>query len=112
MARSSCRSGPAGTAGQRRDVRPRGGCAAARGQRLRAQHLQDRSRAPLPRARAHAGRARHAAVPVVEENSLSTAMAPYIGTPTSRIDGIAKVTGAAKYAAEFNVPGGVLHGSI
>jgi xanthine dehydrogenase YagR molybdenum-binding subunit len=39
-------------------------------------------------------------------------MAPYIGTPTSRIDGIAKVTGAAKYAAEFNAPGGVLYGSI
>ena len=39
-------------------------------------------------------------------------MAPYIGTPTSRIDGIAKVTGAAKYAAEFDVPGGVLYGSI
>ncbi|HEX3503044.1 MAG TPA: xanthine dehydrogenase family protein molybdopterin-binding subunit [Xanthobacteraceae bacterium] len=32
-------------------------------------------------------------------------MASYIGTPTSRIDGVAKVTGAAKYAAEFNVPG-------
>ena len=32
-------------------------------------------------------------------------MAPYIGTPTSRVDGLAKVTGAAKYAAEFNVPG-------
>ncbi len=31
-------------------------------------------------------------------------MAPYIGTATSRVDGIAKVTGAAKYAAEFNVP--------
>jgi xanthine dehydrogenase YagR molybdenum-binding subunit len=31
-------------------------------------------------------------------------MASYIGTPTSRIDGVAKVTGAAKYAAEFNVP--------
>ena len=36
----------------------------------------------------------------------------YIGTPTSRVDGIAKVTGAAKYAAEFNVSGGVLYGSI
>jgi xanthine dehydrogenase YagR molybdenum-binding subunit len=34
-----------------------------------------------------------------------TAMAPYIGTPTSRVDGHAKVTGAAKYAGEFNVPG-------
>jgi xanthine dehydrogenase YagR molybdenum-binding subunit len=32
-------------------------------------------------------------------------MAPYIGTSTSRVDGFAKVTGAAKYAAEFNVPG-------
>jgi len=32
-------------------------------------------------------------------------MAPYIGTPTSRVDGPAKVTGAAKYAGEFNVPG-------
>ena len=30
-------------------------------------------------------------------------MASYIGTPTSRIDGHAKVTGGAKYAAEFNV---------
>jgi xanthine dehydrogenase YagR molybdenum-binding subunit len=32
-------------------------------------------------------------------------MAPYIGTPASRVDGRAKVTGTAKYAAEFNVPG-------
>jgi xanthine dehydrogenase YagR molybdenum-binding subunit len=32
-------------------------------------------------------------------------MAPYIGTSQTRIDGIAKVTGAAKYAAEFNAPG-------
>ncbi len=38
-------------------------------------------------------------------------MAPYIGTPTSRIDGIAKVTGAAKYAGEFNLPG-LVHGSV
>jgi xanthine dehydrogenase YagR molybdenum-binding subunit len=38
-------------------------------------------------------------------------MASYIGTPTSRVDGVAKVTGAAKYAAEFNVPG-LLYGSI
>ncbi|HEX8330294.1 MAG TPA: xanthine dehydrogenase family protein molybdopterin-binding subunit [Hymenobacter sp.] len=28
----------------------------------------------------------------------------YIGKPVSRVDGPAKVTGAAKYAAEFNVP--------
>ena len=32
-------------------------------------------------------------------------MAAYIGTSQSRIDGVKKVTGAAKYAAEFNVPG-------
>ena len=38
-------------------------------------------------------------------------MAPYIGTATSRVDGFAKVTGAAKYAAEFNVPG-LAYGSV
>jgi xanthine dehydrogenase YagR molybdenum-binding subunit len=38
-------------------------------------------------------------------------MALYIGTATSRVDGVAKVTGAAKYAAEFNVPG-LAHGSV
>jgi xanthine dehydrogenase YagR molybdenum-binding subunit len=38
-------------------------------------------------------------------------MAPYIGTATSRVDGPAKVTGEAKYAAEFNVPG-LAHGSV
>ena len=47
----------------------------------------------------------------VQENRLSTAMAPYIGTSTSRVDGVAKVTGAAKYAAEFNVPG-LAYGSV
>ena len=29
----------------------------------------------------------------------------HIGTPTSRVDGRAKVTGKAKYAAEYNMPG-------
>jgi len=38
-------------------------------------------------------------------------MAPYIGSATSRVDGLAKVTGAAKYAAEFNAPG-LLHASV
>ncbi|MBX9842204.1 MAG: xanthine dehydrogenase family protein molybdopterin-binding subunit [Xanthobacteraceae bacterium] len=38
-------------------------------------------------------------------------MATYIGTATSRVDGVAKVTGAAKYAAEFNVPG-LAHASV
>jgi xanthine dehydrogenase YagR molybdenum-binding subunit len=34
----------------------------------------------------------------------------YIGTATSRVDGRAKVTGAAQYAGEFNVPG-LVYGS-
>ena len=38
-------------------------------------------------------------------------MTSYIGTATSRLDGVAKVTGAAKYAAEFNAPG-LAYGSI
>ena len=38
-------------------------------------------------------------------------MVSYIGMPTSRVDGRAKVTGAAKYAADFNVPG-LVHGSV
>ena len=38
-------------------------------------------------------------------------MAPYIGTAVSRVDGVAKVTGAAKYAAEFSATG-LLYGSI
>ncbi len=36
---------------------------------------------------------------------------PHIGTPTRRVDGPLKVTGHAKYAAEYNVPG-LLHGYI
>jgi xanthine dehydrogenase YagR molybdenum-binding subunit len=35
----------------------------------------------------------------------------YIGKPTNRVDGPAKVTGAAKYAAEFNVPN-LLYGYV
>src|SRR6266436_6773807 len=34
-----------------------------------------------------------------------------LGKPASRIDGRAKVTGAAKYAAEYNVPG-LAHGVV
>jgi xanthine dehydrogenase YagR molybdenum-binding subunit len=34
-------------------------------------------------------------------------IAPSIGTPLSRVDGRSKVTGAARYAAEFNQPGQV-----
>ena len=35
----------------------------------------------------------------------------YLGKPTSRVEGRAKVTGNAKYAAEYNVPG-VAHGVV
>ncbi len=35
----------------------------------------------------------------------------YLGKPTARIDGRAKVTGIAKYAAEYNVPG-IAHGFV
>ena len=38
-------------------------------------------------------------------------MTTYIGTATSRVDGRAKVTGAAKYAGEFNTTG-LAHASI
>jgi xanthine dehydrogenase YagR molybdenum-binding subunit len=38
-------------------------------------------------------------------------MKAYVGTPTSRIDGRAKVTGAAKYAAEFTADG-LVHGFV
>jgi xanthine dehydrogenase YagR molybdenum-binding subunit len=38
-------------------------------------------------------------------------MASYIGAATSRVEGFAKVTGAAKYAAEFNMTG-LAYGSV
>jgi xanthine dehydrogenase YagR molybdenum-binding subunit len=48
---------------------------------------------------------------VREINGATATMGSYVGAPVPRIDGRAKVTGAAKYAAEFNVPG-LLHGSV
>ena len=38
-------------------------------------------------------------------------MNAYIGIPTSRVDGRAKVTGAAQYAGEFNAPD-LAYGSV
>lgn len=35
----------------------------------------------------------------------------YIGKPVSRVDGVAKVTGAARYAGDYNFPG-LLHGIV
>ena len=49
--------------------------------------------------------AQHAAIAVPQQIQASNSMTPYIGTPTSRVDGRAKVTGAAQYAAEFSAPG-------
>jgi xanthine dehydrogenase YagR molybdenum-binding subunit len=43
--------------------------------------------------------------PSASQPQASSSMTTYIGTPTSRVDGRAKVTGQAKYAAEFNVEG-------
>ncbi len=40
-----------------------------------------------------------------------TSATAYIGAPVSRVDGHAKVTGAAKYAAEFKAPR-LAHGVI
>ena len=58
----------------------------------------------------HADAAQSAASP--EQNSqMSKPMTSYIGTPTSRVDGRAKVTGAAKYAGEFSAPD-LVHAAI
>ena len=42
---------------------------------------------------------------------MSSTTAPYIGTPTSRVDGHAKVTGGAKYAGEFPAAG-LVYGAV
>ena len=74
--------------------------AAARRQGLRAQRLQDRPGAPRHRPRADAGRgtARRNRNPTRKSGEQERPMTTYIGTATSRVDGRAKVTGAAKYA--------------
>src|SRR3954468_5220930 len=86
------------------------GHSAARRQRLRAQQFQDRPGAARHRADARPGRERHAAIIIRQENTVS-AMASYIGSATSRVDGRAKVTGEARYAGEFNVAG-LVHGYV
>src|SRR5262249_12375909 len=55
--------------------------------------------------------AQQAAIAAHPDHPVSKPMTNYIGTATSRIDGHAKVTGAAKYAAEYNAPG-LAHGSV
>src|SRR5262249_40930630 len=49
--------------------------------------------------------------PAAAQQPSSKLMNSHIGSPVSRIDGRAKVTGAAKYAAEFSAPG-LAHASI
>jgi xanthine dehydrogenase YagR molybdenum-binding subunit len=61
-----------------------------------------------PADSAEAAAAPHAASTT---NQRGNTVIPYTGTPTSRVDGRAKVTGAAKYAAEFNHPG-LAYGSV
>src|SRR5262249_25371144 len=60
---------------------------------------------------ARADDARHAAGAGQQGSRAKMSMTAYIGTAPSRIDGRAKVTGAAQYAAEFNAPG-LLHASV
>lgn len=52
----------------------------------------------------NASAAPQATTAATQQSPASKLMTPYIGTPTSRIDGRAKVTGAAQYAAEFAAP--------
>jgi xanthine dehydrogenase YagR molybdenum-binding subunit len=54
--------------------------------------------------------AQTAAGPAAQQQ-VGRSMSTYVGTPTSRIDGRAKVTGQAKYAAEFNIRG-LAYGSV
>ena len=60
-------------------------------------------------AGADASRAGHAAIASLQKDPVSAMT--YIGTPTSRIDGHAKVTGAARYAAEHRVDG-LVHAAV
>src|SRR5262249_43994296 len=66
-----------------------------------SQHIQDRacatSHRPSPAARG--------------SNGKECVTAAYIGLPTGRVDGYAKVTGGAKYAADYNT-GNLAHGYV
>src|SRR5262249_43640543 len=82
----------------------------------RSQRLQDRAGEASHRPRSYAGRVPDGVSLLPDSparadggrravtdggDAMTTA---HIGRPTSRVDGRAKVTGAAKYAAEYNVP--------
>ena len=94
-------------AGDNRQLRGRSRSHPQGGKRLRAQRLQDRACAARYRAGALASRSWHAAVPNRQAHSIEgchVASRTYVGTAQSRVDGRLKVTGAARYAAEFNTP--------
>src|SRR5262249_26879325 len=77
-----------------------------------AQRLQNRVGAARHSARIGAGIAWHAAIAVRQAHQVrSMSDTRYLGRPTVRVDGRAKVTGAAKYAAEHNVAG-LAHGFV
>src|SRR5262249_59838059 len=77
-----------------------------------AQRLQNRVGAARHSARIGAGIAWHAAIAVRQAHQVrSMSDTRYLGRPTVRVDGRAKVTGAAKYAAEHNVAG-LTHGFV
>src|SRR5205085_11415132 len=78
---------------------------------IHAQFLQDRAGAPRHRPRVDAGRARYAAIAIRQEDPVNKRMTSYIGTAVSRVDGRAKVTGAAKYAGEYHASG-LAHGHV
>src|SRR5439155_5274793 len=77
---------------------PRRGPGRRGGARIRAQRFQNRTHAARDRTR--------------DRNAGSSRMTTaFIGKPISRVDGRQKVTGAARYAAEFEVPN-VAYGAI
>src|SRR5262245_54701114 len=80
-------------------VRACRGPRASRGARLRRDPPQDSSGPARPRTGPRAGcrEWRHHG----SEPSMSTI---HVGQPTNRVDGRAKVTGEARYAAEYDVP--------
>jgi xanthine dehydrogenase YagR molybdenum-binding subunit len=73
--------------------------------------LQGAAAAGAAGHRSRAGAAEPAAMPAQPVTPASGARMQHIGTPLTRVDGRAKVTGAAKYAAEFNTKG-LAHGSV
>src|SRR5204862_4217589 len=88
--------------------------AAAGCTRLRPQRLQDRTGATGYSAYAGPGGARDAAIASGQAHQVAggvMTLTSSLGKPTSRVDGRAKVTGVAKYAAEYNLAD-VAHGVV